>query len=86
MNRQDAQKAIMDEVKELLADSEYKKIESLVPRLTSKHRLEDIIIKGVKKAIEEASEAQLGLAVQFAENSARIRKMNKEVRHGCGND
>lgn len=73
-------KAIIEETEEALGASEYKEFESLYAHLTHKERIEDVIYRAVKRAVEKADDAALGLAARFAKNANENRKHEKEER------
>ena len=78
--KEEMKKAIIEETEEALGASEYKEFESLFAHLTRKERIEEVIYKAVKKAVEKADDVSLGLAARFAKNARENRRYETEER------
>ncbi len=78
--RSELRQAIIEETEQALGASEYKEFESLYAHLTSKERIEEVIYRAVKKAVEKADDISLGLAARYAKNATEYRQQEKEER------
>ncbi len=78
--RVEFKKIILKEAEEALGSSEYKEFESLYAHLTTKERIEEVIYRAVKKAVEKADDAALGLAARYAKTANENRAEEKARR------